>query len=325
MSAPDRVLHVLGAGGQGRTRTLATWLPRTLGQHGVVVTPDQVGARWLAEAGLEVAPVPVGRWLLGGVALAPVVRAARPDVVVIHDPGVERVVRRAAAEVPCVALRWGEGPVDVALDAWIATDPSVGDALARACAPAGRVAQVVAPVPPGRIDPAGAAEVRRAARLGPRALVVGVVRPDRVVVEALARLGRPDVRGIQWGEARDRGGRARIPRVAPDARVSAFLGAVVGVVDTGGSGWGARVALAAGIPVVAPDIPPFSGLLGAGRGRVVADWRPGPVALALSELVLRRRTSLDGASRGQRWLADHASPTVQGRALAETLAWAISV
>ncbi|HET7571155.1 MAG TPA: glycosyltransferase family 4 protein [Gaiellaceae bacterium] len=316
-------------------------LAAALGAAGVeaeILAPADLGARGIVRLGRGV-PIP-SNGSVQRVALSPgsVVRTARAvrgrgyDVLHLHEPFLPAACLTAllAARVPVVAtfhmyrraLLWYAvfAPLVRAaarrVDAFVAVSPAAAEYARRGT---GREPEVV----PNGIDHAALAalEPRRA---GGRILFVGRDEPRKglpVLLDAFRRLpGEPRLVLVGPGAAAARGERVEALGRVPEARLREELARadVLAAPSRGGESFGMVLveAMAAGLPVVASDIPGYRDVLPAEAGRLVPPGDPDALADALAELLgnatLRERLGAAGSEASARY----AWPRVAERVLA---------
>jgi phosphatidyl-myo-inositol alpha-mannosyltransferase len=261
---------------------------------------------------------------------AALVRGRSYDVVHVHEPFLPAVCLTAvaAARSPVVAtahmyrraLLWYAVFAPVVrtavrrVDALLAVSPRAAEYVRRGT---GRVAEVV----PNGIDHAALASLEPARR-GGRILFVGRDEPRKgldVLLDAFRRLpGEPTLALV--GPRRASGERVEALGVVDDDELRRQLARadVLAAPSVGGESFGIVLleAMAAGLPVVASDIPGYRELLPEEAGRLVPPRDPPSLAAALEELLAEASLRQRLGDAGRDAAAVYAWPNVARRVLA---------
>jgi phosphatidyl-myo-inositol alpha-mannosyltransferase len=199
------------------------------------------------------------------------------------------------------------------VDALVAVSPAAAEYVRRGT---GRVAEVI----PNGIDHSALSSLDAGGRSGNRVLFVGRDEPRkglRVLLEAVERLpGKPELELV--GPA-GFGGRVRaLGRVDDDELRRRLAAADVLVAPSlGGESFGVVLleAMAAGLPVVASDIPGYRDVLPPEAGRLVATGDATALAAALTELLADAELRHRVGEAGRRAAAAYAWPRIAARVL----------
>jgi glycosyltransferase involved in cell wall biosynthesis len=350
-----RVLHVDTARGWrgGQNQVLLTAEGMAKGGH-VVSVACRAGGMLEArarQASLAVRPVPFrgDLWPPAVTSLAGILRADRPDLLLLHDPHAVAgglVARRLARIVPVVAVRRVDFPLRGALsrakyracDRVIAVSEAIRGVLERDGVSSSRLRVVYEGVPDRGKGPGGAREARLALGVPDGAPIVGNVaaltahKDHATLLEAAALVlrARPDTRFVILGEGELRpaleaqrralgledrvllpGFRSDLDRLLPAFDVFCLSSRMEGL------GTSLLDAMSFGLPVVATAAGGIPEAVEDGvTGRLVPPRAPEPLATALLELLGNEaRGRAMGEAGRARFLARFSSD----RMVAETL------
>lgn len=311
---------------------------RGLGVEAEVLAPVDGATEGVLSLGRSV-PIPsngsVQRVALSPGAVARTARLVRGrgyDVVHVHEPFLPAacLTAVAAARVPVVAtahmyrralLWYGVFAPVVRLavrrvDALLAVSPLAAEYARRGT---GRVAEVV----PNGIDHAGLASLSPERR-GGRILFVGRDEPRKglgVLLDAFSRLG-PEAELVLVGPRRNVEGAGRVASLGrlPEAGLRRELARadVLVAPSVGGESFGVVLleGMAAGLPVVASDIPGYRAVLPPEAGRLVPPGDARALAAALDGLLADAELRVRLGAAGRETAAAYAWPRVAEQVLA---------